>query len=70
MPNARGFPVNHNAPLRRRPYKLLVKEVAGPTDTDQATVLSPAPGYRIRLVRLRMLQTGGEGRFCARYSWI
>ena len=35
-----------------------------PTDTDgRATVLTPRPGYRIRLVRLRMLQTGGEGRF-------
>ena len=61
--NALGRPANHNAPLRRRPYKLLVKEVAGPTGTDRATALSPTPGYRIRLVRVRMLQTGGEGRF-------
>ena len=43
--------------LRRRPYKLLVTEVAGPTGTGRATVLTPRPGYRIRLVRLRMLQT-------------
>ena len=63
MRSAHGIPVNHNAPLRRRPYRLLVKELAGPTDTGQANVLSPTPGYRIRLVRLRMLQTGGEGRF-------
>ncbi len=61
--NVLGRPGNHNAPLRQRPYKLLVKEVAGPTDTNRATALSPTPGYRIRLVRLRMLQTGGEGRF-------
>ncbi len=61
--NALGRPENHNVTLRQRPYKLLVKEVAGPTDTSRATALSPTPGYRIRLVRLRMLQTGGEGRF-------
>ncbi len=61
--NAFGRPENHNVTLRQRPYKLLVKEVAGPTNTNQAIALSPTPGYRIRLVRLRMLQTGGEGRF-------
>ena len=61
--NVLGRPGNHNAPLRQRPYKLLVKEVVGPTDTSRTTALSPTPGYRIRLVRLRMLQAGGEGRF-------
>ena len=61
--NALGRPGNHHAPLRQRPYKLLVTEVAGPTSTGRATVLTPRPGYRIRLVRLRMLQTAGEGRF-------
>ena len=54
---------NHNVVLRQRPYKLLVTEVAGPTSTGRATVLTPRPGYRVRLVRLRMLQTAGEGRF-------
>ena len=63
MRNTLARPQNHNAPLRQRPYKLLVTEVAGPTDTGRATVLTPRPGYRIRLVRLRMLQTAGEGRF-------
>ncbi len=66
MTNSRkalGRPGNHNAPLRQRPYKLLVKEVAGPTSTSRATALTPRSGYRIRLVRLRMLQTAGEGRF-------
>ncbi len=54
---------NHNVALRQRPYELLNIEAAGPTDTDQATVVTPTPGFRIRLVRTRMLQTGGEGRF-------
>ena len=54
---------NHNVTVRQRPYKLQVTEAAGPTDTDRATVLTPRSGYRIRLVRLRMLQTAGEGRF-------
>ena len=58
-----GRPGNHNARLRQRPYKLLVKEVAGPTDLDRATALSPTPSFRIRLVRMRILQTAGEGRF-------
>ena len=61
--SALGRPKNHNAALRQRPYKLLVAEVAGPTGIDRATVLTPRPGYRLRLVRLRMLQTAGEGRF-------
>ena len=54
---------NHNVTLRQRPYELLVVEAAGPTDTDRATIVTPAKGFRIRLVRCRALQTGGEGRF-------
>ncbi|MDA1128119.1 MAG: hypothetical protein O2913_05395 [Chloroflexi bacterium] len=54
---------NRNVTVRQRPYKLLVTEAAGPTDTDRATVLTPRSGYRVRLVRLRILQTAGEGRF-------
>ena len=62
--NTPGRPGNHNAPLRQRPYELLTIEVDGPlSSTDQTTVLTPTPGYRVRLVRARILQKGEEGRF-------
>jgi len=54
---------NHNVTLRQRPYRLLETETAGPTTTDRATVLTPTPGFRIRIVKVRILQTAGEGRF-------
>ena len=54
---------NHNAHLRQRPYILRTLEVTGPTDTDRFTVVSPRKGYRIRLVRLQILQKGEEDRF-------
>ena len=49
-------------PVRRRPYALKVREVNSATDTRRQTLLTPSKGYRIRLVRVRVLQPGRQGR--------
>ena len=49
-------------PVRKRPYALKVREVNSATDTRRQTLLAPGKGYRIRLVRVRVLQPGREGR--------
>ena len=49
-------------PVRRRPYVLKVREVNSATNTRRQTLLMPSKGYRIRLVRVRVLQPEREGR--------
>ena len=49
-------------PLRRRPYELKTAEVVTGTTTDQETILTPTKGFRIRLTRLKVLQTVTGGR--------
>ena len=48
--------------VRRRPYVLKVREIASATNTDRQTILMPSKGYRIRLVRVKVLQDTADGR--------
>ena len=48
--------------VRRRAYVLKVRDISSSTVTDRQTVLAPSKGYRIRLVRVRVLQEKPDGR--------
>ena len=48
--------------VRRRPYVLKVRETSSSTTTARQTILAPGKGYRIRLVRVRVLQDAPDGR--------
>ena len=50
------------APLRRRPYVLKTAEVVSGTTVDQETILTPTKGFRVRLTRVKILQTVADGR--------
>ncbi len=52
----------HRAPLRHRPYILKTAEVTAASRRGRQTILSPSKGYRIRLVRVKMVQPVPEGR--------
>ncbi len=53
---------SHKAPLWRRPYVLRTVEVAPSRRRGRQTLLAPAKGYRIRLVRLKVVQPEPDGR--------
>ena len=48
--------------VRRRPYKLKVREVDSNTSTDRQTILTPTKGFRIRLIRVKVQQDTSDGR--------
>ena len=52
----------HLAPLRRRPFVLKTAEVTPSNRRGRRTILSPAKGYRIRLVRVKVVQPVSDGR--------
>ena len=52
----------HRAPLRRRPFVLSTAEVTAMRRRGRQTILSPSKGYRIRLVRVKVVQPVGDGR--------
>ena len=55
----------HRAPLRRRVFAPRAAEVAvrgGRAGARRQTLLTPAKGYRLRLLRLRLLQPASDGR--------
>jgi hypothetical protein len=52
----------HRTPLRRRAFVLKTAEVVSGTTTDQETILTPTKGFRVRLTRLKVLQTVADGR--------
>ena len=57
--------LGHRAPLRRRVFAPLAVEVTalgGRAGARRQTLLAPAKGYRLRLLRLRLLQTESDGR--------
>ena len=54
--------VLHRAPLRRRPYVLNTAEVTATRSRRRQTILTPSKGYRIRLVRVKVLQPAPDGR--------
>ena len=53
---------SHRAPLRRHPYVLKTVEALSSTNADRQSVLTPAKGYRVRLTRIRVIQTVSDGR--------
>ena len=50
------------APLRRRPFALKTADVTPPSRRGRHTILTPAKGYRIRLVRVKVVQPEADGR--------
>ena len=52
----------HRAPLRRRPYVLRTAEVTATGSRRRQTILTPSKGYRIRLIRVKVLQPDSDGR--------
>ena len=53
---------SYRAPLRRRPFLLKTAEVTPPARRGRQTVLEPSKGYRIRLLRVKVVQAGTDGR--------
>ena len=52
----------HRAPLRRRPFVLNTAEVTVPGRRGRHTLLEPSKGYRIRLLRVKVVQPEPDGR--------
>ncbi len=52
----------HRAPLRRRPYVLNTAEVTATRRRGRQTILTPAKGYRIRLIRVKVVQPVSDNR--------
>ena len=48
--------------LRRRLYRLRVKIVDGSTTNRRQTLLTPSKGYRVRFIRVKVLQASSDGR--------
>ena len=53
---------SHRPPLRRRPFVLRTAEVTPTRRRNRQTILTPTKGYRIRLVRLKVVQPTADGR--------
>ena len=53
---------SHRPPLRRRPFVLLTAEVTPTRRRGRQTILTPSKGYRIRLVRLKVVQPASDDR--------
>ena len=53
---------SHRAPLRRRPYALRTAEVTVGNRRGRLTLLEPTKGYRIRLLRVKVVQTVSDDR--------
>ena len=53
---------SHKAPLRRRPFVLKTADVTPGNRRGRHTILTPAKGYRIRLVRVKVIQPESDGR--------
>lgn len=48
--------------VRRRRYQLKIRAVDTSTNISRQTILTPAPGRRIRFIRTRVLQDASDGR--------
>ena len=48
--------------VRRPAYVLKVRDISSSTGTGRDTVLTPSKGFRIRLVRVRVVQEKPDGR--------
>ena len=59
---------SHRAPLRGRPFVLRTAQVAPSNRRGRQTILEPTKGYRIRLVRVKVVQPESDGRhLCETY---
>ena len=58
----RSMNVQDTQSTRQRPYELKRERVASSTDTDRQALLSPTKGFRIRLIRVQVLQDATDGR--------
>ena len=56
------MPPTRQSPLRRRPFTLKTAEVTPANRRGRHTILTPAKGYRIRLLRLKVIQPEADGR--------
>ena len=52
----------HRAPLRRRPFVLRTAEVTATRSRRRQTILTPSKGYRIRLIRVKVVQPEPDDR--------
>ena len=52
----------HRAPLRRRPYVLRTAEVTASRSRRRQPILTPSKGYRIRLIRVKVVQPEPDDR--------
>ena len=52
----------HRAPLRRRPFILNTAEATVSRRRRRQTILEPSKGYRIRLIRVKVVQPAPDGR--------
>ena len=52
----------HRASLRRRPFVLHTAEVTVAGRRGRQTILTPSKGYRIRLLRVKVVQPVADGR--------
>ena len=50
------------AAIRRRPYQLRIRIVDGSTNTSRQTLLAPSKGFRVRFIRVKVLQDSSDGR--------
>ena len=58
----RGARRVYRAVVRRRPYQLRVRIVDGSTNTSRQTLLAPSKGFRVRFIRVKVLQESSDGR--------
>ena len=49
-------------PLRRRPFALKTAEVTPGNRRGRHTILTPSKGYRLRLLRVKVVQPQADGR--------
>ncbi len=59
---------SHRPPLRRRPFTLNATELTDSGRRGRQTILTPSKGYRIRLLRVKVVQAGsGARQICELY---
>lgn len=56
------MPPARQSPLRRRPFALKTAEITPGNRRGRHTILTPSKGYRIRLLRLKVIQPQADGR--------
>ena len=62
MTSRRSTSRSHTVSIRRRPYIALVNAHDSNTSSTRETLVTPAKGKRIRLLRARVIQEQADGR--------